>query len=176
MAKIQPAPTYGPPIAGTVQAAAAGGKPYYPPSLCRTCHMKEYEDWKTTKHALAIKTLLDEQRAIPECLKCHSEQFRRLQRVTFSPDRLGGVECATCHMNSLPHGLERKGTTAKVKVDPKGCIECHDRENSPNYDEKSYIARVSHTGASDAASSTAAAPDQRKPLLPGVPPIHPSLK
>ncbi|MCX8053544.1 MAG: cytochrome c family protein, partial [Armatimonadetes bacterium] len=122
------------------------------PLMCISCHPKEYEDWAKTKHAQAVATLNREQRMIPECLKCHSELYRRLNRVSNSFDQPGGVECATCHFGSLPHGVERKNVTTRVKVDPKICTECHTKQWSPNYEEKSYMARVSHLGVKSSES------------------------
>ena len=169
------------------QAVNPNAKPYYPSALCKTCHVKEYEDWRTTEHASAIATLTSEQRMIPECLKCHSEMFRRLERVTVMPKGEGGVECATCHMGSLPHGLERKNVTAKTKVDPKMCVECHDKQWSPKYEEKSYVAKISHFGAQNVAASPPASPAspaaqpsgravRPTPPLPPAPPRPPTVK
>lgn len=120
---------------------------YYPPQLCKSCHAKEYEDWQATPHARAIKTLLDANRAIPECLNCHSEMFRRSNRVVMPRDNVGGVECATCHFDSLPHGMERADVTDKKKVNPQLCLTCHTRDRSPEYEEQSYMQRVSHKDA-----------------------------
>ena len=125
----------------------AAGTPYYPPALCKTCHEKQYDDWKSSKHAQAIKTLVDGQKVVPECLSCHAEMFRRTQRVNLPYDGIGGVECATCHINSLPHGMERAGVVAKSKVDPKICLDCHTKDRSPDYDEKTYLPMVAHKAA-----------------------------
>jgi len=184
MAKLQQVPSYIPPQpAGSQKAVLTGNpnsKPYYHPFLCRTCHIKEYDDWQNTKHAHAVATLASEQRAIPECLKCHSEMFRSLQRVTAAPQAASGVECATCHVGSLPHGAERKNVTAKAKVDPKLCLECHDKQWSPKYEEKSYMARVSHVGAENVAAAPPASPPSpvARPSGPAVlprPPMPPPL-
>ncbi len=128
-------------------------KPYYHPTACRTCHLKQYEDWKITKHAKAIQTLVSNNRAIPECLTCHSEQFRRLQRADIPKDGVGGVECASCHMQALPHGFERRNVTAKTKVDSQTCLVCHTKDRSPAYDEESYFAKVSHKSIEQTAVS-----------------------
>lgn len=129
-------------------------KPYYSASACRTCHMKQYDDWKATRHAHAINTLSSQGRATPECLPCHSEQFRRVKTVTLPGDGIGGVECASCHMQALPHGAERRNVTAKTKVDPSTCLVCHTRDRSPKYEEKSYFAKVAHIGAEVAKTSS----------------------
>jgi len=120
------------------------GKPYYPPTLCRACHLKEYQDWAGSKHARAIETLVAANRAVPECLPCHSEMYRRLQRFTTSTEKVGGVECASCHIDSLPHGMERKNTTTRAKVDPTMCLTCHTKDRSPDYNQGSYFPKITH--------------------------------
>ncbi|MGC8861970.1 MAG: multiheme c-type cytochrome [Armatimonadota bacterium] len=159
MSRIAQPPTYTPPQPGgpgQKSTVVGARKPYYHPQLCASCHLKEYQDWETTKHAHAVATLSKEQRLIPECLKCHSEMYRTLERISNVPEEAAGVECATCHIGSLPHGLERKNVTTRVKVDPKICLECHDKQWSPNYDEKTYMSRISHIGASSPAASGSA--------------------
>lgn len=138
--------------AGVVVSAAEGAytpgqhnpNSYYPPLTCKACHIEQYEDWTRTRHAHAISTLLDARRAIPECLECHSEMWRRAKRIVLPQEGIGGVECATCHFDSLPHGMERRDSGVRVKVNPRLCIECHTSMHSPNYDEATYLPKVSH--------------------------------
>jgi hypothetical protein len=119
-------------------------RPYYSPLLCKACHQKQYEDWVQTKHAIALKTLVDNKNATPDCLPCHSELYRTVNRYILTQNQYAGVECATCHANTLPHGLERKDMAVHVKVDPKLCITCHTKDRSPTYDEKTYFPKVVH--------------------------------
>ena len=133
-------------------------KPYHSSEICKSCHLKQYEDWAGSAHAQATVKLAAANRAIPECLTCHSERYRRTIDATVASTDAHGVECATCHIDSLPHGMERRTVTTRVKVDPKACLQCHTREWSPNYDEKTYLPRVAHSGAS--AKTTASNPDR----------------
>ena len=55
-----------------------------------------------------------------------------------------GVECATCHMKSLPHNMDRKNSSIRVKVDPKLCLDCHTKDRSPSYNVKTYFPKVVH--------------------------------
>ena len=138
-----PHPTAAAPVATNTDS---GALPYYSPHLCKTCHSKEFDDWKMTKHAMAVKTLVTEKKVQGECLLCHSEMFRSNKSVVIPSDGVAGVECATCHASAIPHGMERHGTTNKTKVDPKMCLSCHNKEHSPNYDEKTYFPKVMHAG------------------------------
>jgi predicted CXXCH cytochrome family protein len=124
-----------------------GKSKYTAPENCGKCHAAVYRDWRGTKHASALSTLIAENRVIPDCLPCHSEEYRRTLKTTRrpSPSRPTGIECATCHAAVIPHGS--KGPAAKRKVDPKVCIDCHNPERSPDFDEKLYLDRVSHRGA-----------------------------
>jgi predicted CXXCH cytochrome family protein len=134
-------------------AVGVATKPYYSPNLCKACHLKQYEDWVQTKHAKALKTLVDGKNATPDCMPCHSERYRVARQYVASDNPIGGVECATCHVNSLPHGMERKQMAMRSKVQPVLCLQCHTKDRSPTYDEKTYFARVAH--ASAVGSSTA---------------------
>jgi hypothetical protein len=142
--------THEPVLAGK-QLPPADRRPYYPPQLCKTCHVQEYEDWLKTGHAKALKTLVDAKRTVPECLTCHAEMYRRLGQWVVKDDGTGGVECATCHLDSLPHGLERMNVKKKTKVDPAMCLGCHNKERSPEYNEKTYFPKMVHAVSSASA-------------------------
>jgi hypothetical protein len=131
-------------------------KPYYSPMLCKACHQKEYEDWALTKHSKALKTLVDSKNMTPDCLPCHSELYRDTRNSMALNNLVAGVECATCHKDALPHGLERKDMAVRSKVDPKLCLECHTKERSPTYDAKTYFPQIVHAGI--APTTTAAKP------------------
>jgi predicted CXXCH cytochrome family protein len=120
---------------------------YAPPETCKTCHAKQYGDWAKTNHARAIKTLTAKVQATPECLGCHSEKFRRTQQAGVPQGDVGGVDCGSCHYEALPHGAERAKVVAKTTVSPKMCVTCHTKEWSPNFDEKSYMTKVTHSAA-----------------------------
>lgn len=125
-------------------------KPYYPSQLCKVCHMKQFDDWQKTKHATAVATLISKERVTPECLPCHSEMYRTLGQFVPQDDNKGGIECATCHYDALPHGMDRAKVAVKTKVNPQICVECHTKDRSPDYDEKTYMQKVSHINIREA--------------------------
>jgi len=112
---------------------------------CIPCHRSQYEQWKTTRHAAALRTLMDQNKAIPDCLPCHSEAFKRTARIAVNPDQLGGVECASCHSNVLPHGADfrKRGDTGAIRAQ---CPECHTKDRSPDFDPITAYEAVKHTG------------------------------
>jgi hypothetical protein len=138
------------------EVSQAQTKPYYSPALCKACHVREYEDWAKTKHAAAIKVLIDQNKVTPECLECHSEHYRRLQTAAMPPNGIGGVDCATCHIDALPHGSERSQVGTRTKVSSALCLDCHTKERSPKYDQVVYFPQVAHASAATAKSTTAA--------------------
>jgi 2',3'-cyclic-nucleotide 2'-phosphodiesterase (5'-nucleotidase family) len=129
----------------TINPPAGRQSSYYPPLLCKTCHVKQYEDWATTDHAHALKSLPGEKKTAPECIRCHSEAFRRINRIEIPRDEPGGIECATCHYDALPHDMSRKDVKERTKVDRGICLECHDATNSPNFDMRTYMPKVNHS-------------------------------
>jgi hypothetical protein len=116
---------------------------YYSYQTCVSCHKSEYEQWKTTKHATALNTLEQEKRTLAECLPCHSEMFRKTDRTAKTPDNVGGVECASCHANVLPHGrtYKSKHDTAAIS---DSCKTCHTSERSPRFELNTYLDMVKH--------------------------------
>ena len=154
-----PAPNPTAPITPTEQQnVRTSQRTYFAPSQCKACHVKEYENWAASRHAKAIKTLVDAKRVAAECLPCHSEEYLRVQKVTLAQDNIGGVDCAACHFESLPHGLERKVVTNRPTVSALKCLSCHTKERSPNYDEQAYFPQISHKKAQTAAKAAATAP------------------
>ena len=137
-------------------------KPYYSFQRCKSCHTSQYDDWQKTKHAAAIQSLVSADRNDdPECLTCHSEMFRTIRNAHVPKAQTGGVECATCHKRSIPHGNERRDTAIRMKVDRRVCLECHTNERSPSYDEQAYFAKVAHKAAATADASRIPPPPKR---------------
>ena len=84
------------------------GSSYVGAEACKRCHAAIYESWSTTKHAHAMKTLVDgNSDADPECVRCHSigwspalpywmrtkSGFQTLEKT---PER-ANVQCESCH-------------------------------------------------------------------------------
>lgn len=116
---------------------------YYPYTSCAMCHPNEVEQWKGTRHSGALKTLLAKQKAIPDCLPCHSNMYKTQKRIAIGPDATGGIECMACHANVLPHGEEnkKKSDTEYIK---KQCANCHTAEKSPGFDINTAYEKVRH--------------------------------
>ncbi|HUK63181.1 MAG TPA: multiheme c-type cytochrome, partial [Dongiaceae bacterium] len=92
--------------------AAATGDNEPPPShyvgaeVCGRCHAKEYAQWRTTAHAHAWQTLVDQRKdATPECVVCHVVGYRKSGGFETGADaaRLGNVQCENCHGMGTEH-------------------------------------------------------------------------
>jgi len=119
---------------------------YTSPETCKRCHTSIYNEWRETKHASALGILISKNREIPDCLPCHSEQYRQTLRTSRRPSTKTptGIECATCHAAVIPHGSKGPASKTSRKVDPKLCLQCHNSERSPDFDPKRYMIRASH--------------------------------
>ncbi|MCE5198649.1 MAG: multiheme c-type cytochrome [Armatimonadota bacterium] len=145
-AVVTPQPTYTPQVVAShpQNNSKPVAKPYYPPTLCKTCHVQEYDNWAKTGHAKALKTLADAEQMTPECLSCHSEMYRTVKQTSALSKEPAGVDCQSCHQDALPHGLERSNTAVRTSVDRKLCQNCHTKDRSPDYNEKTYFPKMMH--------------------------------
>ncbi len=121
---------------------------YLGADLCIRCHQSEGEQWKSTSHAVAWKTLTDGGNdAKTECISCHVVGFRKpggFQSVADAP-KLANVQCESCHgMGTLHESF----ANPKKTVTEATCVECHQGENDPNWNWKTKSALVAHSNRS----------------------------
>jgi len=150
MEKTRVTPQTSRPASGGNQTASDGKTAAQPTAslfhyaiLCKSCHETEYETWKKSKHARALATLVSQGRTQPECLVCHSEYYKRTKVLATSGNRAQGVECMSCHAEVLPHDASYKAA-GKAVAGVSVCLSCHDKSNSPNFDQKTYWDKVDH--------------------------------
>jgi len=108
---------------------------------CAECHRPQWEQWQAQKHAQAIETLQKADRLVPECLPCHSEQYRRTNLfkpvgagVSASPLPRDGVTCTTCHGDGVVHSLLGRQQVVTRDGGEALCRQCHDAEHDPQFD------------------------------------------
>jgi hypothetical protein len=110
---------------------------------CNRCHQDKYDHWQTTAHASAFETLEKSlQSTNPECLSCHTTGQKDLpdDGSREVPAHLRGVQCESCHGIGAEHS--RDGSYGRVTV--ATCLQCHDSENSPDFNFARYLAEVTH--------------------------------
>jgi hypothetical protein len=113
--------------------------------VCATCHVREYEIWKRTAHAQALKTLEETGNdRDPECVGCHvvglsyQTGFRSREETPDLPD----VGCESCHGPGEKHSKNYR--VRMGKVGEASCKACHVPEHSPNFDFETYWKKIRH--------------------------------
>jgi 2',3'-cyclic-nucleotide 2'-phosphodiesterase (5'-nucleotidase family) len=95
---------------------------------CKTCHPRQYEFWKSTRHADAYTSLIergDETRF--DCIGCHSLGYGEAFLDIGEIGAYSHVQCESCHGTSLKHGQDpAKFPYARVKKED--CTVCHNKE------------------------------------------------
>lgn len=137
-------------------------KLYAGATSCRTCHIEAYNQWKTHKHSIAMKTLVDKNMQYnPDCLRCHTVAYRQPGgftdlRVT---SYLANVQCEVCHGPGEKHVKEMRAAEAakregkppappqeklRMEWDQNFCMQCHNPQNDPQFHFAEDILRVRH--------------------------------
>jgi hypothetical protein len=83
---------------------------------CKTCHVKQYENWKNTKHSHAMASLAetgDQHRY--DCVGCHSLGYGEAYLDTSKIGVFADVQCESCHGTNAQHVQDpKKFTFSKV--------------------------------------------------------------
>jgi hypothetical protein len=139
---------------------------------CGKCHTQAYNVWKNTTHATAMTTLEEgtpPRQHDPECISCHATGWEPqkfypytggYQNMKDTP-HLAGNGCENCHGPGKKHAeaeeaalkappaanlLAALRNSMRVSRDESGCVNCHDVDNSPDFDFKKYWPQVQHKG------------------------------
>ena len=122
------------------------GPTYVGSQSCRPCHQAAYQVWARSGHAHAYATLQKVKRENdPQCIICHvtgwgePSGFVSLAATPLLKD----VHCESCHGPGSEHGARPARGYGRT-VMPAGCVSCHTRENSPDFELVSYWARIKH--------------------------------
>jgi len=122
--------------------------------LCVRCHVDEGEQWKTTAHSIAWKTLVDAKKdATPECITCHVVGYRKPGGFSTSADstKLGNVQCENCHgMGTMHEAFANPHKTVTEQV----CITCHQGENDPEWNWSKKRPLIVHSNMSGESMKT----------------------
>lgn len=137
-------------IASIPQETPPSGTAYVGVAGCRDCHVEQATFWSTTKHAVALQTLVDlNHDYVPSCLKCHTTGFGFVGGFLLPSETpgLGGVQCEACHGAGEDHVYAPNDPWPTDP--PEGCTRCHTPENSPEFDLETYLPEVQHPLVSD---------------------------
>lgn len=121
---------------------------YLGAELCMRCHTQEADQWKTTSHSVAWKTLVDTKSdSKAECITCHVVGYQKSGgfATAATTPQMANVQCESCH----GMGTEHDGfSAAPHKVAADACITCHHGDSDPNFNFNVALAKVAHTNSS----------------------------
>jgi hypothetical protein len=112
---------------------------------CAACHTGAYLAWKATRHAAAYATLqrLDKEYNL-DCVACHLTGYDQGGASLAELEGLTHVGCESCHGASAAHvddPQSRRGAPRRA-VPTSRCTVCHDGAHSPDFDERTYRAKL----------------------------------
>lgn len=133
--------------ADELPAGPASG-PFVGAKVCQGCHLPEYQQWATTDHAKATRTLVADQHQFDfDCVGCHSTGYKQ-EGGPKDPFSLGGlvnVQCEVCHGPGRAHATDPKTVKLNTTVDEKFCRTCHSIEQTGDrFVFADYLAKVTH--------------------------------
>jgi hypothetical protein len=112
--------------------------------VCIRCHAAQGEQWKSTPHARAWQTLVDNHKDTnQECVQCHVVGFKQaggFQSSSATPSMVN-VQCESCHGMGTQH---EAFNTAPPKVTEAVCVKCHNTDNDPKWSFSAKLPKVAH--------------------------------
>jgi hypothetical protein len=112
--------------------------------VCIRCHVQQGEQWKSTPHARAWQTLVDNHKdTAQDCVQCHVVGYKQaggFQSATATPSMVN-VQCESCHGMGTQH---EAFNTAPPKVTEAVCVKCHNADNDPKWNFTTKLAKVTH--------------------------------
>ena len=118
---------------------------YFGYESCVECHQPFFKQWSATRHADAFASLeaVGKSRD-PECVKCHTTGYGEeggFFSAAATPG-LANVQCEQCHGPGREHLSDY--TVATHPVGEPLCLRCHSKENSPDFDFRTYMEKIKH--------------------------------
>lgn len=117
---------------------------------CVACHTTEHDIWAESAHARAFEALERQGNQYnPKCLKCHTVGYMAsdgYSNLKLTP-KLKNVSCEACHGRGDHHAklmAEQQLSVQRVIMKHTLCTECHDKDNSPDFDEGKYWEKIAH--------------------------------
>jgi hypothetical protein len=119
--------------------------PYSGVLKCAECHQPFVESWEKTRHANALDSLKRVRKSgNPECLQCHTVGYGEpggFINIEKTP-ALANVQCESCHGPGRKHITEYSQPMATVTENT--CKRCHTKQNSPDFNYRNYLEKISH--------------------------------
>jgi hypothetical protein len=114
------------------------------------CHPQALAFWKTTVHAHAWQTLIDDGRAFSQdCFGCHvtgAGEPDRAGATLCHPEPFTDVQCEVCHGPGSAHvaaeGLEDKPTVHRAPPTNLCATRCHTQQHSDTFQLEAYLRDI----------------------------------
>lgn len=141
---------------------------------CAECHPTAHGIWSRTAHAHATDSLVSKsvppRQFDPECLSCHVTGWKPQEYLPYesgflsleTTPHLAGNSCENCHGPGAAHVAAEKARGAELNLSLRNqlraelqltratakqtCEQCHDEDNSPEFDFDRYWPKVEHKG------------------------------
>ena len=120
--------------------------------VCETCHEKQVDFWKTTKHSSAFTTLEVKKKQLDlDCLPCHLTINASDVNYKISPNmgylsypvELQSVGCESCHGKGKKHSIAPDTFTLVRLPEKTTCLVCHTPEHDDNFEYSVKVNRIS---------------------------------
>lgn len=147
-------------------ASASAQEQYIGAAQCGTCHVAQYEKWKTTGHSQALARLSERQQRDRGCTICHT-----MEPASSNPE-LAGVQCESCHGRGAEYAprfvmkdRELSRLLGLTDVTEQTCRPCHtsDGPSMAPFDFESQKKAVCTTDEDASAAATAPAESKDTP-------------
>jgi hypothetical protein len=123
-----------------------GSGTYVGDAACVECHKEICAFLDTTPHERAFATLrATNDHHDPECVVCHVVAFTEKGGFVIEEQtpHLMNVQCEACHGPGEAHA-QAQAPTPNGKLGDKFCLRCHDADNSPGFDFRTYWPKIEH--------------------------------
>jgi hypothetical protein len=113
---------------------------------CQSCHAKEFEVYKSTRHAHAYATLAEQfVHRDTNCVGCHVTGWQDeggFTGVRYRGDKvdLVDVQCEACHGPGALHN--RDGSYLALAAE--SCVRCHTENDDPDFDFDTDWPKIAH--------------------------------
>jgi hypothetical protein len=128
-------------------AAPDGRATFVGDAACVSCHKPAMTFWKTTVHARAWKTIVDDGKTgFGDCVSCHVTGFGEIGGSSLGHVKgLTNVQCETCHGPGSLHvkaeGLEEP-PAVRLSTPESTCVRCHNEKHSDTFAFAAYMRDV----------------------------------
>lgn len=117
---------------------------------CVECHEEAHDFWKKTKHAVAWKTLEDQDKHFDlTCIGCHTIGYEKPGGFCKLSDVgvLKDVGCENCHGPGSTHVEDSDPDSIRLSVTESTCAgECHVPEHSDTFEFQKYLREITGEG------------------------------